>query len=667
VRREKSWRKLHREHPWIRELAMRAEIGILLVHGIGTQNRGETVVNIGEPLYRALKKWIESASLKNRSDRESAGSKVERASDFAGQVDLIESVLNPARAGDPAHVRLRITTGKDSSPVEWIIAESHWANSFPQPDHRTVTLWLMRIVPWICISFLARRIRMAAAAIRTAIAGSPRRWLEAGHLSIQILLSLIALPLVGPLVLLLEACLIALLIAGLVPLKIVRDFIARINAVISSILGDSFIYSSSQMRQQAAISKIRSDLEWFESRWGCKHLVILAHSQGAALSYLSLRGRIPGKVRLLFTFGSGLLKLHQLSAEHLKLWVQIFGLFLPFTGILLLAVVAEWLGLYPYAPRPATAIWANVILVAFFIVITSVAALDEHTDEIKLQTSEFTRHGVKWIDAYASMDPVPNGPLFLSDVSIPESVEVCNGSSAIRDHTSYTKNPDEFLLLIINALGRYSGTELPLAELTPDDAAVQDYARRFRRIRITSRKTDEYLLKAALIALLLAPGAITSMGTRLGEWINSTCHWVGVSSCWGWSPAASGLLAAILGYVLLNMCIEALASVCDYLAVEGIYGRSIGLVFLWPTYSIFSHMVAGVTISLAALLHYEQTFWLFEAIHRLLPDETRPDSVRLWQGFLIGLATALVLAMLDMRRVMSVFKEVESRPTDHDR
>jgi hypothetical protein len=41
---------------------MPAEVGILLVHGIGTQGRGETVVSLGEPLYWALKKWIEPPS-----------------------------------------------------------------------------------------------------------------------------------------------------------------------------------------------------------------------------------------------------------------------------------------------------------------------------------------------------------------------------------------------------------------------------------------------------------------------------------------------------------------------------------------------------------------------------------------------------------------------------
>ena len=42
---------------------MPAEIGIMLVHEFGSQIRGETLVNMGEPLYKTLKNWIESAPL----------------------------------------------------------------------------------------------------------------------------------------------------------------------------------------------------------------------------------------------------------------------------------------------------------------------------------------------------------------------------------------------------------------------------------------------------------------------------------------------------------------------------------------------------------------------------------------------------------------------------
>jgi tetratricopeptide (TPR) repeat protein len=56
------------------------------------------------------------------------------------------------------------------------------------------------------------------------------------------------------------------------------------------------------------------------------------------------------------------------------------------------------------------------------------------------------RHWMRWVDIYASADPVPNGPL-LDDFE-PRDVfttEITNLGSALRDHTAYWKNTDEFL------------------------------------------------------------------------------------------------------------------------------------------------------------------------------------------------------------------------------
>ena len=59
---------------------MSAELGILLVHGIGEQKLGETIANMGEPLYRALKKWIEAAPFDNSDASSSPGAKAKEPS-----------------------------------------------------------------------------------------------------------------------------------------------------------------------------------------------------------------------------------------------------------------------------------------------------------------------------------------------------------------------------------------------------------------------------------------------------------------------------------------------------------------------------------------------------------------------------------------------------------
>src|SRR5262245_53583255 len=129
---------------------MPAEIGIMFVHGIGSQTRGETLVNFGEPLYRKLKDWVESP-FPNEDAVFNFKIKDEAPDKQGGQVQLIDAFLSPLinepSLAEPAHVRLSISTKFDCSPVEWVLAECHWATSFPPPPPREVTHWIMRVLP----------------------------------------------------------------------------------------------------------------------------------------------------------------------------------------------------------------------------------------------------------------------------------------------------------------------------------------------------------------------------------------------------------------------------------------------------------------------------------------------------------------------------------------
>ena len=162
-----------------------------------------------------------------------------------------------------------MTNSRDpgSVPIEWVMAECHWAKSFPAPNARMVTLWIMRVLPWICITFVARRLRIAIIAMRSAAGASAARRLEIVQLGANSLLLALCLPLISPLVIIFEFLLVGLLIVELVPLKIVQDVVARINVAISVVLGDSFIFASSEFRQQAVVSKLKRDIDWLETNF----------------------------------------------------------------------------------------------------------------------------------------------------------------------------------------------------------------------------------------------------------------------------------------------------------------------------------------------------------------------------------------------------------------
>jgi hypothetical protein len=122
----------------------------------------------------------------------------------------------------------------------------------------------------------------------------------------------LALPIISPIILLLELFLVALLIAALLPFKVIQDAVQRLNAAISAVIGDCLIFATSALRRQSVTNKFLRDIAWLASSFDCKHIVVVAHSQGAAIAYLALkRYRVP-PVRLLVTFGAGIVKLDQL-------------------------------------------------------------------------------------------------------------------------------------------------------------------------------------------------------------------------------------------------------------------------------------------------------------------------------------------------------------------
>ena len=90
---------------------MAAEIGIMFVHGIGSQTRGETLVNFGEPFYTTLKDWVKS---RDPNEHVIFNYKEEASDKQGSKVQLINCILSPllnepSQQAEPAHVRLRIS------------------------------------------------------------------------------------------------------------------------------------------------------------------------------------------------------------------------------------------------------------------------------------------------------------------------------------------------------------------------------------------------------------------------------------------------------------------------------------------------------------------------------------------------------------------------------
>jgi hypothetical protein len=109
------------------------------------------------------------------------------------------------------------------------------------------------------------------------------------------------------------------------------------------------------------------------------------------------------------------------------------------------------------------------------------------------------------------------------------------------------------------------------------------------------------------------------------------------------------------------MCLQAIARLSNHLSVEALYSRQSILYFIAPLTFLFSHIIAAVTLSLVALLHYPQSLSWIETLHQLMPELSRP-SVRLLQGLLLGLSLTLVLCAMDMARFLGIGRHPSLKP-----
>ena len=126
-------------------------------------------------------------------------------------------------------------------------------------------------------------------------------------------------------------------------------------------------------------------------------------------------------------------------------------------------------------PSPADIpLWELALFVILLLIVGIRSVSQEGTLEIEAQASDFKEHKLNSVDFYASMDPVPNGPILLPtpdnipNSKGPVSIEVCNQFSVIGDHTSYMENRDEFLPVVVDMIAKYSGTDLKLHRSASD-------------------------------------------------------------------------------------------------------------------------------------------------------------------------------------------------------
>ena len=492
------------------------QLGVFLVHGIGTQRSGDTLVRWGDVLL----KTIECATLKKVS------ATVERAGPRDG----------PGKGPLEAAVLLRADRTE-----RWLLSEGWWADAFPAPSYRELVSWSVRALPWSIATHIAERYwesssghwdRARMVALASAV----------GQLLVALALAPVSIGLLG----------LALLL-GLLPIPKIRTAILAAQSTLTATVGDSFAFVESPLRAALIRTCILDGLERVKNR--CAHTVIVAHSQGAAVVLDALGGMIfeqdeetearaaSGVVPdALVTFGAGTNQLASqkvlsaglpktfgtnpvlgavgavLGAVGMLLWLYLSVQLQQTTlkdilwALLLLLLVMGFL---------TTVMWALLSLIErnhtddrvrsivggtlAFLIVAGVLLLNWYgwlahlplfplsmlffaslfiagsmrlilSDEMKTIVTAHVRKPLglaRWVDLYASADPVPNGPTRTKDV---QSIQIWNLGSMAADHTAYWGNRDGFVLRVVKvcaetAQSPWSGA-LPRAPRSVDERAA---------------------------------------------------------------------------------------------------------------------------------------------------------------------------------------------------
>jgi fumarate reductase subunit D len=472
------------------------QLGVLLVHGIGTQRSGDTLVRWGDVLLKTIR----------RATRDRVAATVERASPDSG---------GPGRDGAEAVVLLR-AGGREE---RWLLSEGLWADTFVAPSYGELVSWSLRALPWAIAIHIGQRYWHAAEQ-----RGTRRKVVAAATSVIQLS---VALALAPVLILLLGL----VLPFGLIPIPQLRAAILAAQSTLTATVGDSLAFVESPVRAALIRTRIIDGLRRLKQH--CERTIIVAHSQGAAV-VLEALGGIPGRPvkqdpsaptvvpDALVTFGAGtnqLASLKALSGELLSkmkvdpvwyavaallvvtglsawLWVQVsneqlsgkdiahaaglylllmlvLGLTIPAVIELTSVLARRWRLVHEHAEGIKTGTSGALFLAGMVLAITYAdraelplvamtvlgGALTMWLGSIRmilskdlktLLTSVRTPPGLaRWTDLYASADPVSNGPTLTDETATLESVPIWNEGSFLADHAAYWDNLDGFVLRVV--------------------------------------------------------------------------------------------------------------------------------------------------------------------------------------------------------------------------
>ena len=621
---------------------VRPRIGILFVHGMGEQERGDTLTQMGD----AVSEWIRRAVQDDKNIDFSIRHAILRSGEQGAADDEIS-------LGATAHVTIRIADRRDASRTqEWLLAESWWADVFRPATFGETALWAIAVGPSVITGQLVNLVRR--------LVFEDRSWMHGNLVSLVLLVPRLIVAVVLTIAAIAAAALltplaIGLFLLSLIPIPFISSFAKGVAANLAASFGDLLVLVRSPIRFAAMAERVKKDIDAVGRQ--CDDMFVVAHSQGSAVAWHAIRrvasaraaqvGVVaPSTLSRFVSFGQALRKLKALylfSTEG-EPWRTV-ATALASLITLLLAGVAWLLGtaiviaLTGGMPDPASAITITYLLVGTVLLLVplavivranEVAAQEKIAEELS-SVRDGLGEGFEWVDLWASADPAPNGPVLDELPAGVTSYKVRNSGSLLFDHSSYWSNVTEFVsAIVLLAAHRTHPSGISAPAWVPK--RLRDAARtRERRAAMLAVARIVYFT-GLVVGLVAFADQLGDLGTAVTDWLQGLPllpDWFG-----GWSDfalAAVGVvtatLAALLGWAVLGW----LRSLVDRLDVRAFFAGKRGWLaelaaWAWLAVAIAAPLVAMVLLGL----------------------ELDPFPVALW--WQAGVSVALILMWLLLQR-----------------
>ncbi|MGK9147241.1 hypothetical protein KXS11_06410 [Plantibacter flavus] len=452
------------------------DVGFLFVHGIGQQRKGSTLAEAGDALHRYI--GTEFAPAPPTDDPTLSMSDVHLTDD------------------GPAHGTIRFAPSSDTT-AEWLLAESHWAETFLPPSASATVRWLSMRAPYLLLS----RATEGLVESWRAWWNRPQYW---WRIALQMIWIFAAVP-IG--VVLVVVLLIAVFLRTLIPFAWVQTILGQIEAILTSFLGDSYLFTASAVSSTAMSTRVAEEIDWIRAR--AKRVIVVAHSQGASVATQALATLDP--VEVLVTYGAGISQLAWLRSRAATCFAVVFWSVIWVVGLAgVVVTVVQAIEVTRGGSLPPW-LWA-VMLFLWPVLLGGAGRLRDgiagsRRNVVLTAKPQVLAH--RWLDLWASADPVSGGPSTGHVFAGTESVRLWNRGNVGLDHSGYFANRVEFVARLVQiGLG---ASETPGARPVADALARSievDAALRQRRGRWL--ETLRFVVVAAFVIASLRLAGVFS-------------------------------------------------------------------------------------------------------------------------------------------------------------